>query len=71
VFAHPKARVLIMNPAHGQSNAHLFTQIGSHVGANMATALGARAFNLTNQYSVHDDYDVEIEIVLRWLDEAE
>lgn len=66
VFAHPGARILIIASQHSQTNLHLFTQIATHIGLDVAAILGPRAFKINNQYSVHDDYSVDVEAVLAW-----
>ena len=67
VFAHPAARLLILAPNHPQTNPYLFTQIGSYLGVKVAFAFGERAFNITGEYGIHDDYSVDVKSVLTWV----
>lgn len=70
IFAHPKAQALIFVADHPQTNPYIFSQVAQFRGTGIAFLACRRAFSISGEYSVHDDYFVEPEALVRWIDEV-
>jgi len=70
IFAHPEAQALIFVADHPQTNACIFSQVAQFRGIDLEFLACRRAFSISGEYSVHDDYFVDPEALVRWVDEA-
>ena len=61
IFCPPGTKVLVFMSDHELSNYYLWTQLGDIKGLEVTVLAGERLYNITNVYSVHDDYRINIE----------
>lgn len=64
LFCQPGTKVIILMSNHETTNFSFWTNLGNIAGLDVEIIAGERLFNLTNYYSVHDDYVVDPNILL-------
>ena len=70
MFCHPGVRALILVAENTQSNLNIFNHVGQAVGVDVSYCLGQRAFVRNDIHTVHDDFFIDIEAVLKWCEVA-
>ena len=65
IFCPPGTKVLVFMSNHEISNFYLWTQLGNLLGLDIAVIIGERLYNITNRYSVHDDYLIDIDLLIK------
>lgn len=63
LFSRPGTKVIIFMSNHETTNHYFWTYLGEIAGLDVTTIIGKRLFNMTDYYSVHDDYIVDANIV--------
>ena len=64
LLCQPGTKVIVFMSDHETTNHYFWSYLGNIAGLDVTTIVGKRLFNLTNYYSVHDDYVVDSKIVL-------
>lgn len=64
IFCQPGTKVIVFMSDHDISNYYLWTQLGNIFDLDISIFIGKRLYNLTNIYSVHDDYKIDLEKLL-------
>jgi capsular polysaccharide biosynthesis protein len=63
LLCQPGTKVLIFMSNHEISNYYFWSQLGDIAGLDVKIIAGERLHNLTNYYSVHDDFTIDPKIV--------
>jgi glycosyltransferase involved in cell wall biosynthesis len=63
VFCQPGTKVLVFMSNHQLTNYYMWSQLGSIFNIELKFLLGQRLYHLTNRYSVHDDYSVDLPVL--------
>jgi capsular polysaccharide biosynthesis protein len=58
LFCPPGTKVIIFMSNHEVMNYYFWSNLGTIVNLDITTIVGERLFNLTNYWSVHDDYSI-------------
>lgn len=64
LFCQPGTRVIIFMSNHETTNLYFWSDLGTVMDLDVTVIAGQRQFNLTNYWSVHDDYIVNTSLVL-------
>ena len=64
LLCQPGTKVVIFMSNHETTNHYFWSNLGNIAEVDVTLIIGQRLFNLTNYYSVHDDYIVDPNIVL-------
>ena len=64
LFCQPGTKVIIFMSNHEVTNFYFWSNLGAINNLDITIIAGKRLFNLTNYWSVHDDYVVDAELVL-------
>lgn len=64
LFCRPGTKVIIFMSNHETTNHYFWSNLGNIAGLDVTTIVGERLFNLTNYWSVHDDYVIDTNILL-------
>jgi hypothetical protein len=64
LFCQPGTKVIIFMSNHEVTNFYFWPNLAAIVNLDVKIIAGQRLFNLTNYWSVHDDYVVDAELVL-------
>jgi hypothetical protein len=59
LFCPPGTKVIIFMSNHEVTNYHFWSSLGTIANLDVTTIAGDRLFNLTNYWSVHDDYVID------------
>lgn len=65
LFCPPKTKVFIFMSDHEVTNFYFWHYLGSIMDLDVTTIVGKRSYNLTNYWSVHDDYIIDADLVLQ------
>ena len=65
IFCQPGTKILILMSDHEISNYYFWTQLGDFLGLDVTILSGERLFNITNKYSVHDDYRIDMDVLIK------
>ena len=65
MFCPPETKVVVLMSDHEISNYYLWTQLGDLLNLDIAVIIGERLYNQTNRYSVHDDYRIDIDALIK------
>jgi glycosyltransferase involved in cell wall biosynthesis len=60
----PGTKVIIFMSNHETTNFYFWSNLGNILGHDVKIIAGPRLFNLTNEYSVHDDYTIDPKLLL-------
>ncbi len=63
LYCQPGTKAIIFMSNHEISNYYFWPQLGDIVGLDVKIIAGQRLYNLTNYWSVHDDYIIDPQIV--------
>lgn len=66
LFCQPGVKVVVFMSDHANTNFYMWTQLANIMGLDLQFILGKRLFNLTNTYSVHDDYELKVNEILKY-----
>ena len=64
LFCQPGTKVIILMSNHETTNFYFWSNLGDVAKLDVNFIAGDRLFNLTNYWSVHDDYEIDPNIVL-------
>jgi capsular polysaccharide biosynthesis protein len=64
LFCRPGTKVVIFMSNHDVTNFYFWENLADIVGVDLEIVVGQRLFNSTGYYSVHDDYEVDPDLVL-------
>ena len=64
LFCQPGTKVIIFMSNHEVTNYYFWSNLGAIANLDVTTIAGERLFNLTNYWSVHDDYIIDAKSVL-------
>lgn len=64
LYCQAGTKVIILMSNHEVTNFYFWSNLGAVNNLDVTTIVGKRLFNLTNYWSVHDDYVVDAELVL-------
>ncbi len=68
LWCRPGASALILVPDHPQTNLNIFNHIGGSMGVEVEFCIGDRMFHITDEYSVHDNFEVDLNVISEWCD---
>jgi glycosyl transferase family 61 len=71
LFCRPGTRVIIFMSNHEVTNYYFWSSLGKITDLDVVIIASERLFNLTDYYSVHDDYIVDIQTVLNEIKKKE
>ena len=71
LFCQPGTKVIIFMSRHEVTNFYFWSNLGAINNLDVTIISGERLFNLTNYYSVHDDYVVDAQLILEELRKIE
>lgn len=71
LFCQPGTKVIILMSNHETTNFYFWPNLGAIIGLDVTIIAGVRLFNLTNYWSVHDDYVIDTKLVLEELKKHE
>lgn len=71
LFCQPGTKVIIFISNHETTNFYFWSNLGNILGLDVTTIAGDRLFKVTNYYSVHDDYKIDAQTVLKVLKQIE
>ena len=63
LFCQPGTKVIIFMSSHEVTNFYFWTNLGAINNLDITILSGERLFNLTDYYSVHDDYVVDTQVL--------
>lgn len=64
LFCQPGTKVVIFMSNHETTNYYFWSNLGAAIHLDVTIIAGERLFNLTNYWSVHDDYLIDPNAVL-------
>jgi capsular polysaccharide biosynthesis protein len=64
----PGTTVLILVGDHNQMNLNIFNQVGEPLGVNVEFCYGNRSHQMEGKHSVHDSFEIDINVVSQWCD---
>jgi hypothetical protein len=67
LFCRPRTKVIILMSNHEVTNFYFWSNLGAVNNLDITTIAGERLFNLTNYWSVHDDYVIDANLVFEVL----
>lgn len=65
IFCQPGTKIIAFMSNHDTTNYYIWSQLGEITGLQVKIIAGQRLYNLTNYYSVHDDYTLDPDLVLK------
>ena len=68
LWCQPGASALILVPDHPQTNVNIFNHIGNALGVEVEFCIGDRMYHVTDQYSVHDNFEIDLNVISEWCD---
>lgn len=71
ILCQPGTKVIIFMSNHETTNHYFWSSLGNIAKLDVTTIIGERLFNLTNYYSVHDDYIIDSNIVREEIEKIE
>jgi len=74
LFCQPGTKVIIFMSNHENTNYYFWSNLGDIAKLDVKIIAGDRLFNLTDYWSVHDDYEIDPNIVLEeitWIEQKE
>ncbi len=64
LYCQPGTKVIIFMSNHEVTNFYFWSNLGAVNNLDVTTIAGERLFKVTNYYSVHDDYTIDVKLVL-------
>ena len=71
LWCQPGTKTLVLVADNPQGNHNIFTQLAEPLGQDLYICLGTRMFNKSGLQAVHDDYETDIDAIMRWCDRFE
>ncbi len=71
LFCKPGTKVIIFMSNHETTNYYFWSNLGAIMKLDVTIIAGERLFNLTNYWSVHDDYVIDPKCVLEEIEKSE
>jgi glycosyltransferase involved in cell wall biosynthesis/capsular polysaccharide biosynthesis protein len=71
LFCQPGTKIILFMSNHEVSNYYFWHNLGIIMELDLKIIVGKRLFNLTNYWSVHDDYVIDANLVLEEIDNHE
>jgi len=63
LLCQPGTKVIIFMSNHETTNHYFWSNLGNIAKVDVTTIIGKRLFNMTDYYSVHDDYSIDCDIL--------